>query len=173
MHRRFKRQDRQEAIDEAGHTARAPRSIGPDRRGHVIHDRNAGSQTANAAADTQIERRRIDQHQHIGACRGNRARSLPDAAEEARNAQKDLADAVQRDFLDREERSQPQPLHALTADTEEPDAAAEPRRKSSHQTGPEDVARLFARDDEDRGLALAIITHHRRPPVRARSCERR
>ena len=148
MRLRLEGQQRKHAIDIFAHRSRASRPPGPDRRAHIIHDRQARRRAANAARDAMGEIRRVDDDKTVGLIRQRRARRFVYPRNERRQSRKNGKKAHHGDVGIGKEGLQPLARHRLAADAGK--CHVGPRgAQCAHQRRAQDVAGRFSDDDKN------------------------
>ena len=113
MSLRLERQQRQHMVDVARHLAGAPRPPGPDRRRHVIDDRQIRPAPRDPLRHLVREIRAVDDDEHVRLGSKDRGDRLVAAPDDARQMQEDRAEAHHGDVADREDAlhaARPHPL---------------------------------------------------------------
>src|SRR5690349_21378893 len=110
-------------VDIAAHRSRAPRPPGPDRRRHVVDDRNVRSITSHALGHPMGEFGAVDDDQNIRLQRDDTCSCLPDAMQINPETRQYLAEADNRRLVERKLTDKPLTCHLSAADPEELDSA--------------------------------------------------
>src|SRR5271163_3341393 len=148
----------------ACHASGPPGAPRPDHRSDVMNKRQSLTAAAQFVRDPPTESRAVDRHDGVGTKRSDRRHGFAHPPQDEGRPRQHFSYSHDCEISERNETIEPLVLHALAANTGDPEVSAGALPQRGDQLTPERVAGWFTGNKEDEERFRR--THDRRMPTR-------